>query len=711
MSLGAIDKIIPVDQAVKVIWTQGRKQKISLEKLGKLEAYVSALPADENGCIRLDKLVGVLRNLQQAIALDDPSCLLQKRGYKVDRIPSVEEVVCSREFANQGRTIWPSTLENLQFIHEGTPDPLPYYCTRAKNDGSPPCIIALSGAAGTGKSETTWLSAFITLMDLGMLHDPHVELDHNPGSWIVLVLQGIKEEITRGSLFDRLKYAVDESPWFKENFPRRSDFNEELQWPEARIKVVCLTGQFRAGLSKDVLWAAITEINEMPVYTRSKQLKNVNKTELDVGDSMFNTLANRIETRFSELGGGFPGKLIADSARSYVGDFTDKLRVRAKTDPRILLIERKLWEAKSHKYPASEPRFLVELGDDFKPARMIESRERAINPDSVIEIPERHKQRCETDLEEALKDLAGIPTTAAGRFIPFPEAITRAQEAYVEMMGDLRPFKFQEISFRELFGDLKAGEAVDWSLLINYEYFEQILDKTVAFTMHADMSLTGDSSGFSFARVIGSKEIANALVYNKEAGHVQEVGNIEAPIYCVDGILRITARPGEIIDPNLTEALGLELKRLVNMRYGSADWFEAMSLILNWRRAGIIADKYSVDRRPDGCFEYKHALRDERILMMPHKINDRETRRVKKELKQGKVFAQHPDNESKDCFDSVSGCLGVLSVTEAANVYRVIEKPNELETFGTSAEEEYIQSPHRYSQGIVTRGGRGRRVY
>lgn len=676
MKLDSGYQFISQKQAISTIWRVARTRNISSDKLKHLESYILGIPTDADGHIRLDQLQGVMRNLEASLKHNDPEYLARNRGFKTQHVPDVQEAVESKEFANKKSIIWDSVIENLWWIHHGTPEQLPQGCYRKTPEkAEPPCIICLSGAQGSGKSQTAYLSAYYTLLLFMMMHDPHVEFNHDSTNWIIFACQGLKETTTKDSLFDKLKNTIDQSPWFQANAPRQKNFNEELRWPDKMIKVVNLTGEWDAGLGKDIFWAGVTEINEMRIIEHSKRTVDTAKIKFDVGQSMWDNLANRIETRFSQIEGGFPGKLIADSARSHTNDFTSRLKKQALTDSRILIIERTLWDAKSHEYPKNEKKFLVELGDDFRPPRIIESMERAIDRDRVVKVPERHRARFESDCESAAKYFLGEPTRSVGRFIGYPEKITASQTAYVEMFGDLRPFKYPEISIRDMFGELHPDKPIDWQLLINYAYFDAILDKTAVWSMHCDMSRTGDATGFAFGRVIGAKPVGLAHIYNLDDHVVTEMSDIEAPVYVIDGILRIVARPAEIIDPAFIEALGLELKRLVNVKLGSADWIESTQMLLAWRKKGIVADKYSVDSKPDGYFALKHAMREDRLIMMPHEVNDTECRQLKQSALRSRINIDHPEGGSKDCCDSCAGVVGVLDVTEGRKYYRQIDKP------------------------------------
>lgn len=670
MKLTYAEKWVSQKKALEQLTQIGNEVGLSKKNIKSLRDYLLLIPPNNEGEIRLDHIHGLWKNFQRALEEGDAAFLEHRRGYKVDRVVNVIEFAESKEFANQKRSLWKSTADNLWRIHHGTEG----------KGGSPPCVIVLGGAAGTGKSETTWLSAMYTRYLLGCMWNPHLEFETNPGSWVVFAIQAPKLEQAQDSLFDKLQFAIDSSPWFRENCPRRMDYNSELHWPDQRIMVMPLTGKFRAGEGKDVFWFAITEANSMPVHEKSKQLQDTSKDVLDVAVEMYTTLTNRVETRYSQTDGGFPGKGIIDSQRSHTGDFTSKMIERARSDPNILVIERALWEAKAHAYPPEEPRFLVECGDNLRPSRIIANRDLAIDPDSVIEVPERHRTRFEDDCEEALRVLAGKPTSAIGRFIPYPERITRAFEKFVERKGDLRLFKMETVNFHELFGKIGQDEAVDWDLLINQEYINSILDKTIKASVHVDMAVSGkgDAVGIGITRIVGSKVVEHGHLFNRDEGQLQEVENIRAPVYFTDAVLQVKARPGEQIDVNLLRDLIRELvRRGFNIAYGSADWLEAAAMLQAWAAMDILTDHVSVDKTPYAYYELRQAIADERWVCQPHSILDDELRNVKREMKGGRVFVNHPQNKTKDVADGAAGSIFTQSNTEAPEIYEQLEKQEE----------------------------------
>ena len=521
----------------------------------------------------------------------------------------------------------------------------------------------------TAKSTKSWISTCYSLYLLSCMWNPQLELGMAPMDEIFLIFQSMRLITAKDTLFERLKRGVDSSPYFTAHFPRNTRNNSILLFPN-HITIKPVTGATDAVLGLNAVGGVITEINFMPVHRNSVRLQHTDKTVFDVGSEMYRNLKNRIIGRYKQLieQGDFVGRLIIDSARNYVGDFASRKIEEAKTDRTILVIERTLWDARSHEYPPESRKFPVELATDYRPARILSSIEDADDPEHVLYVPEVFRKECEEDLEQALRDLAGAPSTSTGRFIPFPREITRAQQAYEERTGGRTLFRREDVSLGEVFGidayDSEEDE-LDWSLLIDEDYLRQIkLEGDFPFSVHVDTSLSGDATGVAVGRIVDSRRIEKGHLYSVEERRPKEVHGILAPVYLIDGVLRIHAASGEQIDLNVIRDLVLELNRHVRIKYASADWMESAAMLQAWRAKKIVAGHVSVDKTPFNYFEVKHAIRDRRILLPWHTVLDRELRRLKRITKGGIVKIDHEPNESKDCADAVAGVVGVLQRCE-----------------------------------------------
>ncbi|MBI4962466.1 MAG: hypothetical protein HY913_04255 [Desulfomonile tiedjei] len=657
-----------------------------------VEKYVESIPADSNGNIRLDQIYGLLDNLQRAVSEGDASFLQQKRGYKFTRVVDVIEFCESKGFFSAKREIWPSTKDSLWKIFHGDPEPLE---------------VVLTGSAGSGKSSVVVYAFGYMSYLLGSLHSPHAEFDLMPSSIIHLAIQSRTQDIAQDAIFRKLKWYVDESPWFNEFFPRKKDINNKIIFVGSNIEIITLTGNTDSGLGKDIIACAITEAGFFDVVKGSVKLQHSDKQIWDGANEAYTVLKNRMETRFSRPDGGYWGKLFIDSSANYEGDFTDRKVEQARTDKSILVINRKLWESKPG-YPPDEPRFLVQLPTDSSPARLLNSIQETddyspeIDPAlldndeyleqelGAIRVPVRHLQRFKDDIEQALKDLAGIRSAKTSRFIPFGDKISLASTSFNERTRGEQIFLLDNVSLRDLFGT--GGEDVDWSKLINYHYLEQInMGGEFNFSVHVDASLSGDATGIAFTRIIDTVLVDKSQVYNQAAGQLETIENAEMAVYCVDGLLRIFARAGEHIELKVIQNLILHLKEYITIKYASADWMDLQFALQEWRNRGIpYVQPVSVDKSPASYFTLKNAIRDERVLWPYHEVMDREARRLQRIIKGGRIQIDHPSGttESKDVIDAIAATVGVLSRTEAR--IRLMEK-KEQEEVG----DEIDQAPRR----------------
>lgn len=639
-------------------WKLCRSEQIPQSQAKILFAYLHAIPIDASGEISLSQLLGLIDNFRRAVAENDAAFLEMRRGYRVEKLADVLEVAESREYFGLKGSLWPSTQEDLWKIFHEHPAPFE---------------VLLTGAAGTAKSTKSWIATGYSLYLLSAMWNPQLELGMAPVDEIFFIFQSMRLGTATDTLFDRLKRAVDNSIYFKEQFPRDIKINSEMLFPH-HVTVKPVTGATDAVLGLNVVGGCITEINFMPIHKHSVKLLYSDKEEFHVGQEMYRNLRNRIIGRYKRLieRGDFPGRLILDSARNHVNDFAGQKIEEAKKDRTILVIERALWDARAHEYPPDTPKFLVELATDHRPARIIESLEFAEDPDNVIEIPESFRVECEQDLEQALKDLAGVPSSRTGRFIPFPKQITEASEWWHQRSGDCGLFKTETVSLRDLFRDTllglpydRAKHKLDWTLLVNPEYIQYAkLEGHQGYAMHVDTSLSGDAMGIAIGHIVGTTVLEKAMFFNEKESRVRNFENLVAPLYHIDGVLQVRAKTGEQIDLNIITDLGLYLASKLPIKYGSADWLESAQMLQTWRANRIITGVVSVDRTPNAYYELKHAIREKRIALPLHRVLDRELRLLRRLTIGGKIKVDHDANESKDCADAVAGVVGVLQRCE-----------------------------------------------
>ena len=207
-------------------------------------------------------------------------------------------------------------------------------------------------------------------------------------------------------------------------------------------------------------------------------------------------------------------------------------------------------------------------------------------------------------------------------------------------------------------------EHPDWERLVNLEYLEEVIgDPTQVFACHIDAALSQDAAGLGIGRIVGYKLLPSTKVYNAAMKEFVEVSDIRAPMYMIDGVLRICAPSGGEIDLGMARDLVLYLRGLLNIKWASMDSYQAPMFYQAFRKVKIKSGVMSVDETVAPYTEVKLAIKDERLWLPPHAMLVKELREV--ELDETKQKVDHPPHGSKDCSDAVAGVVYMLQRKEA----------------------------------------------
>lgn len=589
--------------------------------------------------VKLQDLNGFLNNLQRAIITQDSSFLLQKRGLKVDRLVGIEEFAESAEYMNQGGYVRPAIKKKLIELFE-----------------SEQFVEAvLTGAIGIGKNYYADMAISYMLYTLSAYHNPQLEFDLAPGSSIVFIMQSKTLTLAKKVVFDQFSARLKLSPYFTQNFMFDTYVKSELRFPQ-NIYVIPVGGSDTSALGMNVYGGIIDEMNFMARIRDSIQTRYTHEEEYDQAERLYTTLIRRMKSRFMQKG-RLPGKLLLVSSVNYPDDFTGRKLVEAETDPTIFVMKMSQWEALPADRFCGEV-FLVEVGNEFRRSRLLDTYEEADESESVIEVPTEYKADFERDLEAALRDYAGITTGTKHAFIPYRELIVQAQETYKDVTSGLNLFRYETIVFEDLFSD----GIVEWERLVNIDYFEEVLlDRRQVFAAHVDVGLTNDAAGLAIGRLAGYKLLPATKYYDERRGEFIEIRDIRAPIYMIDGILQIRAPRGGEVDLGQVRDLLLWFRGEINLKWGTADSYQSAMLLQALRKARIRSGVLSVDSSPAPYTETKLAIKDQRVIMQPHGVASKELRELEAEGEK----IDHPPGGSKDCSDAIAGVIHMLMRKEA----------------------------------------------
>jgi len=373
--------------------------------------------------------------------------------------------------------------------------------------------IVLTGGIGTGKTTlAVWNTAY-QLYLLSCLKNPHKLFKLDKSSEILIVFQSITADLARKLNYNRFKALIDQSPYFQTKFPYDRRVETELKYPN-RIYIRPVSGEDTAAIGQNVIGGIIDEINYMAVTSNSK--KEEGGGTYDQAAKVYNSIARRRKSRFMTKG-QIAGLLCLVSSRKYPGQFTDRKEEEAKKDKTIYIYDKTIWMIKP-KGTYGDKRFKVFIGDATRKPRILDEGEdprKTYKPQDqsmIRSIPVEFKNEFQTDMVNALREVAGVATLATHPFILNTDAIEPCFDP-----------KYKSVFAEQIcnFDDKKLH------ILKN-----NIVAPDIPRFIHLDLSLTGDATGFAMGHVSRFRTI--------DRGDTKEIH----PVFKIDGALAIEAPVG-----------------------------------------------------------------------------------------------------------------------------------------------------------------------
>ena len=581
---------------------------------------------------RIDFIAGLVED----IAASDPEL-----GVEWNRVTSAWDVVAQNEigpaqfledpyFLGLAGEVYPKVLEEFVEMNEGDYDE-----------------IVLTGAIGTAKTTLAlWVTAYHLFL-LSLMVNPQRTFGLDRSSEILFVFQSINAKLAKDLDYARFKALIERSPYFMENFSFNRNLESELKFPR-RIIVRPVSGQETAAIGQNVFGGVIDEVNFMAVVENSKQ--SIDNGEYDQARSLYNSIARRRKSRFMSAG-RMPGRLCLVSSRRYPGQFTDVKEEEAKSNPRIRVYARRVWEIKPWAY--SGKKFPVFVGDvSRQPAILLPEEEKEYPEHLVMQIPEEHRSEFEMDMLNALRDIAGVATLAKHPFIVNTQAISRAFRDRPSILSTTKV-------------DLTKQELK----VIRKRFFRPDLPRWV----HIDLSLRGgDSTGIACGTV---PEFMRVNAPEDDAG--VEV----APAIRYDFQLEVVPpKTGEIPYYRIRKLLYVLRDMGLNIKWISFDSYQSADMIQKLRRKGFVCGVVSMDGQPPQEYTlFRDAIYDGRVDAVAHEHAQKEIASLELDTKKDKV--DHPPNGSKDVADAMCGvAFGLSTRREVWALHEVdpVEMPDNL---------------------------------
>jgi len=540
-------------------------------------------------------------------AAHDPEAIKNVLKYKHKPV-SPREFVEGKAYMDKKGVLWPSVMDALIEINNGS------YIE-----------AVLTGGIGVAKTTIALYSQAYQLYLISCLRDPHTEFGLDPSSEIEIVFQSLNESLAKGIDYERFRGMIESAPYFQAHFPFDNSVLSSMRFPN-KVIVKPVSGMSTATIGANVIGGVIDEINYMAVTENSKM--NRDGGTYDQAIANYNSIARRRESRFMQLG-TLPGMLCLVSSRNYPGQFTDTKEVEARTNPRIYVYDKCLWELQPDRFCGEI--FTVFTGDETRKPRLLREDETVAPQDEQLikSIPIEYRPTFESDLLNALREIAGVSTHALHPFMVNTEAVAAA-------FGKTR--------------SILSREDCDFVNSRVQIYPNFISHKQEPRHVHIDLAYAKDSAGIAVGHVFKFIEV-------NRGDHVETL-----PLIQLDCILEVQVPPGGEIDfSNIRRLLyALRDKAHLPIKWVSFDGFQSRDSMQILYQQGFSVGYQSMDTDTEAYDITKQAIYDGRLLAPEHAKAQHEMVTLEIDVKRKKI--DHPPHSSKDVSDAIAGAVRGLTV-------------------------------------------------
>lgn len=495
------------------------------------------------------------------------------------------------------------------------------------------------------------------LYEISCLRDPHRSFSIAKDTNIAILALSINEALAMKVVFENIATKIHQSPYFQEHFPHEPT-NKELRFPH-NILVTAKPSTEGAVLGMNVISAIIDEGNFLGQRSKSTQANGIDSE--GKAQWIYNQLVRRMKSRFQNQG-RLPGMMVVVSSKQTRDDFTAKRIRESMNDPEIYVMDYNLWTVKPDRY--SKQRFHVLVGNETSPSRIlppsevdlfrkkIESGE--LGGMLVVDVPEDFRKDFEGDIDESLRDLAGVETVSVSPFIAQRDKISSCVDA-----GRPHPFDVESwdqtkaggFAWNKLAKQVKIREGAEM-----IDIWQPLYYPGLPRHIHIDPSLRQDATGFCVGTVIGNRTV------HRRHMDTQEEYEETVPVIWIDMLLRIVPPTGGEIDHGQLRGLVYQLqKHGFHIGLVTMDQWNSVSSLQIFESQGIESERLSVDKPIDAYETLKSAIYESRVLMYNYEPVLKELRALQKDYVKNKVDHPRGAGASKDVADALAGVVYSLS--------------------------------------------------
>lgn len=522
--------------------------------------------------------------------------------------------------------------------------------------------MSVHNSIGWGKSYTASFGLMYAMYRLTCLRAPQETFGIAGDSKILFALLSMTREHCKETLYNEtLKPKLEASPYFR-------DIGTKLRTYDAQIipGINLVLDSTKGGnvIGKNVFGGIIDEVNFGSSTRRvnEKQTLNSKKAQPTQVQKVYESIIRRMKSRFMRQG-ALPGVLFVVSSSNTEDDFTNQRIAESLDDPNVYVMSYPEWGTKpASKY--SGEKFRVFFGGSSMSSTILEGNEEPPPHDDdehakVIEIPIEFYADFDSDIEGAIRDIAGISVPRIMPYISNWKAIERIRSRRQDELpptkkpiwfsGDPTPFLWNRLCVQR--------QEMDGPVLVD-RYFP-IRNPDAPRHVHIDTSLRQDLLGIAMGHV---DKMVQVTMRDKDTGDLYTEAK---PNIWYDVLLAIKAPPEGEIQFSYIRRLIYELQAHgFNITYLSADSYQSSDSLQQFRQRGIKAEVYSLDRTMEGYNILKEAIYQDRVHAYDYDHLIEELKYLQVDNVKRKV--DHLPDRSKDVSDAAAGVARSLTELEVS---------------------------------------------
>lgn len=355
--------------------------------------------------------------------------------------------------------------------------------------------LIIDGSLGGGKSTFSAYYAAYRVYKWFLNGDPRKELGIAQNSDIYGFYFSVSLKMAEKSGFKMLYNVFKNCEWFKENMPMNLDLKSSIQFPNQRFQIDYASAEsHQTGLN--VIIFILDEANfRGGVGTGVAQ-------EYEEVTLLYSQLQDRLVTRFGRPDGTVDALAMLISSASYQSAFAEKRRAAVENDPNAHHIRAVGYKIKPQNY--SKEMFTVFSGTATMEPLIVKSEEHknqiiaALNMEGTglaekyfIKVPVSIERFFKTNINLALQNHCGVPTQIKGRFL---QDINILKMNYTNDEDEIFSQNILSLSNAD---DIQLA---DYLIQDNIQFPER------PHSLFLDLSIAGDSGGFSCVRFDGEKD-------------------------------------------------------------------------------------------------------------------------------------------------------------------------------------------------------------